>query len=169
MYNLIWNLIMYFSVGNISSGPLCTLAITAALFKFSWSTQKLSVPWSVCISYSIKRPRIFQGIQQFFVNSSPAPAQLPRNTSVAVPTSVTTDSATLVNIGISLVWFYVIREIPILQTFSFTGTPLAQKVTQLRIVSTNIINLTIIILGKVKKICTYVKCNGSQQLPSLFF
>ena len=157
---------MYFSVGNISSGPLCTLAITAALFEFSWSTQKLSVPWSVCISYSIKRPRIFQGIQQFFVNSSPAPAQLPRNTSVAVPTSVTTDSATLVNIGISLVWFYVIREIPILQTFSFTGiywnknqlnkhTPLAQKFTQLRIVSTNIINLTIILLGKVKKVCMW--------------
>ena len=127
----------------------------STLFEFRWSTQKLSVPWSVCISYSIKRPRIFQGIQQFFVNSSPAPAQLPRNTSVAVPTSVTTDSATLVNIGISLVWFYVIREIPILQTFSFTGTPLAQKVTQLRIVSTNIINLTIILLGKVNKVCMW--------------
>ena len=27
---------MHFSVGNISSGPLCTLAITAALFEFSW-------------------------------------------------------------------------------------------------------------------------------------
>ena len=27
---------MHLSVGNISSGPLCTLAITAALFEFSW-------------------------------------------------------------------------------------------------------------------------------------
>ena len=72
-----------------------------ALFEFRWSTQKLSVPWSVCISYSIKRPRIFQGIQQYFINSSPAPAQPPRDTPIAVPLPASPDSATLVNIGTS--------------------------------------------------------------------
>jgi hypothetical protein len=93
---------MHLSVGNISSGPLCTLAITAALFEFSWlcHTKAFSSVIRLYILFYNATPNFSRNPTIFRQHTA-----VPRHTVGQIPKKCKETSNLM---WLSLIWFILV-------------------------------------------------------------